>query len=58
VSEFDFTGESSTSLSPHQNGRSAREQQQRSNRRRSGGNGGEDGYGRDRESVVGRWELA
>jgi hypothetical protein len=58
VSEFDFTGESSASLSPHQNGRSAREQQQRSDRRSSGGNGGEDGYGRDRESVVGRWELA
>ena len=56
VSEFDFTGESSSSLSREQ-----QQQQQRQNRRKSGGNGGEgdrDGYGRDRESVVGRWELA
>jgi hypothetical protein len=64
VSEFDFTGESSTSLSPsHLNGRGVGEQQQqqRNSRRRSGGNGGNgdgDAYGRDRESVVGRWELA
>ena len=60
VSEFDFTGESSTSLPREQ-----QQQQQRHSRRKSGGNGGQgdgdgegDRYGRDRESVVGRWELA
>jgi hypothetical protein len=60
VSEFDFTGESSTSLPREQ-----QQQQQRHSWRKSGGNGaqgegegGGDAYGRDRESVVGRWELA